>query len=230
MMSKITRYTIGLVLIVMLLGTGCFSSPPLKKVQRDPIPVETVEMQEQTRTALDAILKLMTEDKSEDASMLVSALLVKYGSPVDSIHPTELTPARVYDLRTAILISVQRLRAEVEAWKVRMSSETTYEQGEKTFVQKAVTGFWTIVIIVGLLMLLCPTVVIGAVRWFRGKIEKAKAAIEEEKEYQKRKADQTVEAIRKFRKVNPEGFEALEPHLKESHDKDIQADIKNGRL
>ena len=225
-MIKHLKYVTAIVLTLLL--AGCFGALPVQKVKKDPIPTETSETQEQTRQALDAILYFTTKELQPEVScMLIEALLVRYGQPT---KPIEYTLSDTYDLSIAIKVATKNLRDAIEDWKVNYNSKDTYEQGQKTFVQKAITGFWTIVIIAGLLMLLCPTVVIGAVRWFRGRIEKAKAAIEEEKEYQKRKADQTVEAIRKFRKVNPEGFEALEPHLKESHDKDIQADIKNGRL
>ena len=50
--------------------------------------------------------------------------------------------------------------------------------------------------------------------------------MKEEAEFNKRRAKQTEEGIEEFKKDNPEMWSELELYLKEKHDSDVKARIK----
>src|SRR4030042_1764802 len=164
-MPRAIKTIILIVIMTCIINTGCWFSTPIKKVRRDPIPVETEESKEQVRMALDAIQNYLNNNKVEEALMLVSALIVKSGEPVSKIT---YTATGAYNLSIAILKGVKEHREALAAWQDRYDSQDIYSlEGERTTTQKIKSTIGWGVIILGIWALLAPASLIALIRWIR---------------------------------------------------------------
>ncbi len=220
------KYIIILLCAVVLLS-GCFSSPPVyKKATRQPLPKESFASEERTRQAVHAFGQwiAMMEVVNDDMFCLSQALSAKIGIPAQAlIMSKEAISALAENLKKDTTV----MRKKKKEWEKEFDKDNEFVQKQEGIIAKAKRGMFWIIFWGALLCLLCPSFVIGVIRFFKARFKKAKKKFDDEFDMSKRFRAQTQKAVDRIKDLGEDVWDKIEPIFKEEHDQDIRNDIKN---
>ena len=218
------------ILFILIVCSGCWSTKPIQRVKKDPIPVETEEQKEYERQALKAINQLIEKEESVKAVVLVSALQVKSGEPSSDV---DLDTADLEKLGEKILQGVKDYRNKLSDWRQRYSSYLEFQGREKTTGEKIKTSLgWGLVILI-VWAILAPSSLAVFAKWIHGRVKRAHESLEEEFNETKEQHDKlnkaaqyTFSKIEQIKAQDRDLWVQIKPYLNNPDDAEIESTIR----